>query len=65
MKLKGKVVGVVEDGEGMASIRVQFGAAECFFRALGVRVPLAEAEHWPLGMPVTVTVEKGEPNEDS
>ena len=31
--------------------------------SITISVPIAEAEHWPLGMPVTVTVKKGEPDE--
>ena len=59
MILKGKVVGLIAEGEKV-SVRIGLPGGESFFRTLGVFVPTQEAEHWPLGMPVTITVEKGE-----
>jgi len=64
MILKGKVVGQMAEGE-RASIRIQLPDGETFFRTLGVFVAMQEAEHWPLGMPVTVTVEKGESDDET
>jgi len=62
MKLIGRVVAHAEDNE-LVSVRVFVRDAEGGFRTLGVHMPPHMAEHWPLGMPITVTVEKGEPGE--
>jgi hypothetical protein len=58
MKLIGRVVSHMEAGEGRHVIRVNIQEGEIFFRELGLFVLPSECTDWPLGTPVTVTVEK-------
>lgn len=70
-ELKGHVETVGETSEyscqASASVKVArivcvLDEGEVLHGSLTLRRPLNEAEYWPLGMPVTVTVEKGEPD---